>query len=198
MNARSRLKSEFQRLLVYFVVFVIFFMFAIAAVFAMNRVIRYYTERETDVFATNLQLDLDVMLLEAEGGLADPEIRHLLEIYARLHDLDIVVTDRKGIVQVGTVRELTAGEPLFAQRSVCFLDIVIGGVPVDPEDLVRITHLVRSFLKNLKMAQFPVRVSCVSVQTYTIFQNTIYSGVYQYFLRSAKSQKPPCRRKWSW
>ena len=99
MNAKSRLKSEFQRLLVYFVVFVIFFMFAIAAVFAMNRVIRYYTERETDVFATNLQLDLDAMLLEAEGGLADPEIRHLLEIYARLHDLDIVVTDRKGIVQ---------------------------------------------------------------------------------------------------
>jgi diguanylate cyclase (GGDEF)-like protein len=118
MNAKSRLKSEFQRLLVYFVVFVIFFMFAIAAVFAMNRVIRYYTERETDVFATNLQLDLDAMLLEAEGGLADPEIRHLLEIYARLHDLDIVVTDRKGVVQVGSVRELTAGEPLFAQRSV--------------------------------------------------------------------------------
>lgn len=118
MSAKSRLKSEFQRILVYIVVFAIFSLFAMAAVFAMNRVIRYYTERETDVFATNLQLDLDAMLSEVEGGLADPEIRHLLEIYAKLHDLDIVVTDRKGIVQAGSERKLTAGEPLFGRHSV--------------------------------------------------------------------------------
>ena len=118
MSSKSRLKSEFQRILVYIVVFVIFSLFAIAVVITMNRVIRYYTKRETDVFATNLQLELDAQLAEMNDGLADPEIRHLLEIYAKLQDLDIVVTDRKGIVQVSSVRDLKVGEPLFDQRSV--------------------------------------------------------------------------------
>ena len=118
MSAKSNLKSEFQQILVYIVVFALFFLFAAAAVVTMNRVIHYYTERETDVFATDLQLDLDAQLAEMNDGLADPEIRHLLEICAELNDLDIVITDRKGVVQASSVRELAPGQPLFAQPSV--------------------------------------------------------------------------------
>lgn len=118
MSTRSNLKSEFQQILVYIVVFALFSLFAAAAVFTMNRVIHYYTERETDVFATELQLDLDAKLAEMSDGLADPEIRHLLEICANLNDLDIVITDRKGVIQVSSVRELSPDQPFFAQPSV--------------------------------------------------------------------------------
>lgn len=118
MKPRSGLKSEFQLILVYIVVLAIFAMFGGAAVVAMNRVINYYTKRETDVFATNLQLDLDAQMGAADGDLRNPEVRHLLEICASLHDLDIVITDREGVVQVSSVRALQIEAPLFAQKSV--------------------------------------------------------------------------------
>ena len=118
MRAKAGLKSEFQQILVYIVVFALFSLFALTAVVTVKRVIHYYTEHETDVIATDLQLDLDAQLTEVNDGLADLEIRHLLEIYARLHDLDIVLTDRKGVVQVSSVRDLLTGEPLFEQSSV--------------------------------------------------------------------------------
>lgn len=118
MRAKAGLKSEFQQILVYIVVFALFSLFALTAVVTVKRVIHYYTEHETDVIATDLQLDLDAQLTEVNDGLADLEIRHLLEIYARLHDLDIVLTDRKGVVQASSVRDLLTGEPLFEQSSV--------------------------------------------------------------------------------
>ena len=117
MRSQYGLKGEFQLILVYIVVFAIFASFAVASVVAMNYVIHYYTERETNVIATNLQLDLDAQLAAVDDGLADPEVRHLLEVYANLHDLDIVITDRKGIAEVSSVRDLMIGEPLFDQPS---------------------------------------------------------------------------------
>ena len=90
MKSRSGLKGDFELILVYIVVFAIFASFATASVIAMNHVIHYYTERETNVIATDLQIDLDAKMGTVDDGLADPEIRHLLEIYANLHDLDIV------------------------------------------------------------------------------------------------------------
>ena len=117
MKSRSVLKGDFELMLVYFVVFAIFATFAAASVIATNQVIHYYTERETNVIATDLQIDLDAKMEEVDDGLADPEIRHLLEIYANLHDLDIVITDRKGFVQVSSVSDLITGEPLFAGQN---------------------------------------------------------------------------------
>lgn len=118
MKSTFRQKSSYQLVLVYVVVFAVFALFAASAVVALNRVIQYYTERETAVFSTNLQLDLDAQMEKTGSDLTDPEVRHLLEICASLHDLDIVVTDRSGLVQVSSVRELVNGELLFAQRSV--------------------------------------------------------------------------------
>ena len=117
MKSRYGLKGDFELILVYVVVFAIFASFAAASLIAMNHVIHYYTERETNVIATDLQIDLDAKMETVDDGLADPEIRHLLEIYANLHDLDIVITDRKGFVQVSSVRDLITGEPLFAGQN---------------------------------------------------------------------------------
>ena len=114
MKSKSGLKSDFELILIYVVLFVLFASFATTSVIAMNHVIRYYTERETNVIAADIQIDLDAEVGEADCGLEDPEIRHLLEIYANLHDLDIAITDRQGVVQVSSVRDLTVGEPLFA------------------------------------------------------------------------------------
>ena len=87
-----------------------------------------------------------------------------------------------GVIDIG-IRVI-----FLAQRAVCFLDLLVGSIPFNAENFIRVTHPVKSFPRK----PAPPFFSCVFLQTYTIFQNTVYFEGYQYFLLREASRRRLC------
>ena len=113
----DREKNPLQVRLIQVITLLIFSGFSIFFFLLVNNVIKSNTERETQMYALNLEKELDSCM--SGSGISDDssDVLHLLRIYTDLNELDLIISNREGLAVNSAIEGILPGDLIFMEKS---------------------------------------------------------------------------------